>query len=149
MPYITKQDMIDRFTERRLARLTDEVNDDVIHDDTINPAMEFADAKMDEYADRRYEVPIISLSASAIGHLCDIAMYRLHDDQIQDDSPGERTSWRIRYEEAIQWLTDISNGTIPLLDAEGKPVPVDEGETGGVAVVTRKQIYTAEVMSLY
>ncbi len=150
MPHITRDDMIERFSEGRLQALTDHLNGQAIDNDVLNPAMDFASAKLDEFADRRYQLPIANLSKSAVGHLCDIAMYRLHDDQVQSDHEGVRTSWRVRYEEGMQWLELIAEGKIPLLDSGGAELPANQdGPSGGISVVAREQVYTDEVVNKY
>ena len=103
MSYCEEQDLIDRFGEQELIQLTDRTQSGNIDDDVLNRAIADADAEIDSKLSTRYTLPLISVPAILTSYACDIARYRLYDDQIVDVVTE-------RYKQALNWLKDIAEG---------------------------------------
>lgn len=109
MSYATKQQMIDRFSERELVELTDRVQPytEAIVDSVLDRALETADAEVDSYLRGRYVVPVIPAPSLLIDIACDVARWKLCDSIIPDAVQKFR-------DEAISRLRDIARGVIQL-----------------------------------
>lgn len=109
MPYATRQDMIDRYSEVELAQLTDRgsVRADRIVDAVLNRALDDASAEIDGYLAGRYVLPLSPAPANLPLICCDIARYRL-----QINEAGEQV--RARYDAAIKFLTKVATGEIQI-----------------------------------
>jgi len=112
MTYCTKQNMIDRFTEDELIRLTDRPLLLSINDAVLNPAIADAEAEIDSYLSR-YPLPLATVPTVLIRLSCDIARYYLYDDQATEQVTR-------RYDAAVKFLLAVSKGQINLgTDANG------------------------------
>lgn len=109
MSYATKQQMIDRFSERELVELTDRVQPytEAIVDNVLDRAMEAADAEIDSYLRGHYLVPVVPAPVLLIDIACDNARWRLCDELIPETVQKRR-------DEAISRLRDIARGVIQL-----------------------------------
>lgn len=106
MPYCTKQNMIDRFSELELIQLTDRANLDVINDTVLNQALSDADAEINAYL-TAYSLPLSTVPANLVRIAGDIARYYLFDDQATEQV-------KTRYNDAIKYLQMIGKGQISL-----------------------------------
>lgn len=105
MPYATKQNMIDVYTQEALIELTDraEPPTGAINDTVLNLALADADALIDSYISRRYNpalatgTPVLRSKAQAI------AYYILHRGNYPDQI-------RIAFEDAMEFLKAVSMG---------------------------------------
>ena len=105
----TQQDMIDRFSEDEIRRLSDRAEPPAGEIDAAVVARALTDASLliDGYLSGRYQLPIISPPA-LLGQLaCDIARYHLHDDMPTDAVTQ-------RHKDALAHLKLISDGKIKL-----------------------------------
>lgn len=86
MPYATKQAMIDRFGERELVDLTDraEPYTGAIVDAVLDRAMTSADAEVDAALRGRYAVPVDPAPELLVDLACDLARWRLWDNDIPE-----------------------------------------------------------------
>lgn len=117
MPYATRQDMIDRFSEVELVQLTDRgnVRADRIVDAVLNRALDDASAEIDGYLAGRYTLPLSPVPANLALICCDIARYRLQHNEAAE-------AVRERYAAAIKFLTKVATGEIQLgATALGQP----------------------------
>ncbi|MDC8804219.1 DUF1320 domain-containing protein [Halomonas pacifica] len=107
MPYITLQDLQERFSEHEILQLADDGTGQVDQDE-INRAIEDAGGEIDGYvAGGGYAVPLSPVPNIVKSYACDIARYRLYDDAA---SPQVRE----RYEDAIKFLRMVARGEVKL-----------------------------------
>jgi phage gp36-like protein len=138
MSYCTLQDLIDRFAEHEITRLADRDEDGVADADVIDKALADADAEIDAYLAVRYQLPLIEPYPVRLKSLaCDIARYRL-----QDDNPLDEVTER--YKGAIAFLRELANGKAAL---PGMIQP----DTGGLRMAGAKtdddRVFTAATLS--
>lgn len=120
MPYCTRDDMVVRFGEEEIIRLTDHDNSTgVVVDDVLNRALEDAAGEIDGYIAVRHSLPLPQVPAMLIQIACDIARYYLYEDHAHDQV-------RERYEDARRRLEGIAAGRIHL----GLPEPAGSNEAG-------------------
>lgn len=114
MAYATQDDIVDLYSERALY-VADRNGDGVPDTDAVTKALNFAAGEMDTYLAVRYDVPIDPTNDILMQLNVDVALYRLasHADVLTDEL-------RRRYEDAIDLLKRLSNGTAAL-----PPAPVD------------------------
>lgn len=116
--YCTTQDLIDRFGEDELIRLSTEVDSlgefpTTINQTQIDRAIEDANGTIDSYLSGRYILPLSQIPPVLERHACDLARYFLHDR-----SPLEEVT--ARYNAAIRFLEKAASGAITLgVDALG------------------------------
>ena len=115
MEYCSKQDLIDRFDEDELIRLTDRDNLGVINDVVLSQAITDASAEMDLYLSR-FQLSLDDLPSALKSFACDITRYRLYDDQASEQVTK-------RYDGAMKSLLAISQGKISIgKNDSGTPV---------------------------
>lgn len=112
MAYCTAQDVIDRFGEDELIRLTAQANEfgeygTEINQTQLDRALSDASATIDSYLASRYPLPLANALPILNRSACDMVRYFLHDT-----SPLEEVS--TRYKEAIRYLEKVSKGEITL-----------------------------------
>ncbi len=106
MAYATQADLERRFGA---AEVADAGRRDP---ERIARALEDASAEIDAYLGRRYALPLSSVPAVIARIACDIARYRLWDDQAPDEV-------RRRYEDALRFLERVARGEVEI----GVPEP--------------------------
>lgn len=126
MTYVTQQQMIDRFSERELIQLTDRTNKPATTIDDIVVAGAIADAQalVDGYLGKVYQLPLALTPPVLTRISADIARYYLHGKSADKDGPVHRA-----YLEATSWLKDVSLGMVQI-DAEG----VAPAQAGGGSI---------------
>jgi phage gp36-like protein len=107
MPYCTRQNLIDRFTEAELIQLTDRANLGVINDSVLNQAISDADNEINGYIAKH--LPLATVPPRLVKLACDIARYHLYDDLVPDHVQN-------RYRDAVAYLSGVSKGQFPLID---------------------------------
>ncbi len=127
MAYCTKQDMLDRFGQDEIIKLTDRDNLGVINDAVLTLAIDDAGAEIDGYLSK-YLLPLANVPEVLVRNCCDIARYFLYDD-----AAPERVEKR--YEAVRLFLTNVAKGAISLgLDSTGAIPEPNNGavvESGG------------------
>lgn len=125
MNYCSQQDLTERFSATELAQAAPDGNGGI---DAVKVAAAISDAdgEIDGYlASGGYATPLSTVPAIIKGYACDIARYRLYDDE-----PTEIVIKR--YELAIKFLTAVSKGQIRLtangVDLSGQSDVVGEAE---------------------
>lgn len=109
MPYATVADLVTRYGEAEVIDLTDRADppagavDATVADGAIVDAAGEADA----YLGVRYALPVSPVPAHLLTAVCDIARYRLHGNRVTEEV-------RARYEDAVRWLRDVSQGRAAL-----------------------------------
>jgi phage gp36-like protein len=83
----------------------------------IDAAINFATDMIDEYLREQYALPLVSPSKKLVGIACDIARYRLYEDQPTDLVV-------LRYDQALSYLRDVARGLVKLDIGDTAPVPL-------------------------
>ena len=112
MAYATVEDLIQRFGQQELIRLTTPADEPLGGIVVANAELALieASAKMDSYIRKRYRTPM-DVAPPEIAHFCcDIARYDLSTGE--QKTPSEET--RTRFKDAMDWLRDIANGKVTL-----------------------------------
>ena len=107
MSYASLDDLKKKFGQDELIALTDRVNQTTINANIITRALEDADAEINIYLLKRYQLPLSDTFPLLTILACDIARFRLHTTDPSDEV-------RKRYEDAKQMLEDIAQGTYDL-----------------------------------
>ncbi|NBB51499.1 DUF1320 domain-containing protein [Rhizobium sp. CRIBSB] len=117
MAYATLQDLITRFSERRLIQLTDRFDPpaEVIDEAVTAEALKHAADLIDGYVRGAYSLPFASVPPILNGLACDIAWFRLFQEPTDEA--------RKRYDDALRTLRDISTGKIKLPIEGGVEAP--------------------------
>ncbi len=104
--YATVFDLTDRFGEREIEEL---VMSGTSAADMSRSEKALADgaAEIDAYLAGRYELPLAGVPKVLTRLNCDIARYRLWDDQASEEV-------RARYEDAVRFLEAVAKGHIAL-----------------------------------
>lgn len=125
MTYATQTNLTDRYGADVLLELADRDGDDEVDAAVVARALADADALIDSYIARRYELPIATTPPVLVTYAAQIAFYGLHRDRPTDEA-------RRDYEDALVWLKDIAAGRAEL-DVGGSQPPMssDGMETSG------------------
>ncbi len=112
MAYCITQDVIDRFGEDELIRLTAQANEfgeygSEINQTQLDRALSDASATIDSYLASRYPLPLANVLPILNRFACDIVRYFLHDVSPLDEVTN-------RYKDAIRYLEKVSKGDISL-----------------------------------
>jgi len=110
MAYATVADLVARYGEQEIIQLTDRAGTGVIDAAVANAALADATAEIDAYLSRRWQLPLASTPALIRQLCCEIARYRLWEDQASDEV-------RRRYEDAVRLLRDLAAGRADLGEA--------------------------------
>lgn len=134
MAYAVVRDMIDRFGQTEMVRLTTPADQDL--DGVVMPVAEAklddASALIDSYVGKRYRVPMDVAPQVIVRAACILARYDLATGEQRE--PTEQM--RLQRQETIAWLRDIANGNVVLeLD---EVAPSDESYA---QAQTRRPIY--------
>lgn len=129
MPYATKQQLVDRFGEAELIRLTDKnvPRGNWIVDQVLDGAIADADSVIDSHLQSRYTLPLGAVPTVLTRFACDLVRYFLYDDGAPDHV-------KTRYDNAMSFLKAVARGEVNLgLSAAGataKTNDVAQVETG-------------------
>ena len=107
MSYASLDDLKKKFGQDELIALTDRVNQTTINSSIVTRALEDADAEINIYLLKRYQLPLSETFPLLTILACDIARFRLHTTDPSDEV-------RKRYQDAKQMLEDIAHGTYDL-----------------------------------
>ncbi|EKH2095820.1 DUF1320 family protein [Salmonella enterica] len=118
MMYASAQDMRDRYENLDdLLRLpgTDDLNEK-----KLTQALNDAGALADSYLSAKYTLPLAVVPQVLVQHCCVVAFYYLCDQQASEQA-------RDRYREALTWLREVKNGSIPIgVDESGSAPESDD-----------------------
>ena len=113
MPYCTKQNLIDRYSESELIQLTDRAALGVVDDTVLDRCIADADGEIDGYLSPKYGAPLAVVPKAIERIACAITRYYLYDDNVTDQVAT-------LYKDAIAFLKGVANGTISIgIDAVG------------------------------
>ena len=141
MSYATQSDMTERFGAVELAQLSDRVNGTVIDVAVVARALADADAEIDAYLARRYQLPLASTPPVLVRMACDIARYRLYDEAVTE-------AVRVRYNDAVALLKRMASGEVELPAATVLPAPAT-GSANAVLVRTGARQFGLADLSNY
>lgn len=123
MTYATKQDLIDRYGEDELVRLTDTVNapPSTIDDTLIARCLANADAEINGWIAGRYTTPLNPVPQILVEKECVLARYYYH---------RAKATERVRsdYEDAMAWLQNVAKGLVSLGNVAGPTQPASAGK---------------------
>jgi phage gp36-like protein len=136
MAYSAKTDMISLFGETEIIQLTDRDSLGVIDDVILSRAILSADGEIDSYIGAVYELPLPSVSDMLVTASCNITRFRLYSSRATEEV-------KIRYDDTIRWLRDVSRGIATL----GLKITDDQPTNNLVVVSTRTQIFTDDIFS--
>lgn len=132
MSYCTQDDMVARFSEEEIIRLTDHGGlTGAIVPDVLNRSIDDAAGEIDGYLTVRYTLPLPTVPAMLVQISCDIARYYLYDDLATEQV-------RLRYEDARKRLEGIAKGLVNL----GLPAPDSAQEDSLVEFHSGGQVFT-------
>ena len=124
MGYCTQTDIEARYTAEDLRRFADHDGDGAADPGVIAQAIADADAEIDSYLGKRYQVPLRAAPAAVTNASITVAWYRL---ALGRDSVSE--SIDKAYERTLRWLEKVSAGGISIgVD----PAPSAAGGAPGV-----------------
>lgn len=134
--YATIPQMIARFGEIEVLKLSDRLRAGVIDPQVLNDALAEADFEIDPYLAPRHTLPLASTPRILSGFACDIARYRLCGAGVTATD-----EIRNRYKDAVRFLEKVAGGEIGLgLDAGNnmaKPANTVQFSTPGSRVFDR------------
>jgi phage gp36-like protein len=107
MPYCTKADLIERFSEGELLAIAHDATG-AIDDAAVERACDDASGEIDGYVSAAgYQVPLSSVTRIVTAYACDIARYRLYDEHASEQVQK-------RYDDAVKFLRSVSRGEVKL-----------------------------------
>ncbi|HFG4884543.1 TPA: gp436 family protein [Salmonella enterica subsp. enterica serovar Anatum] len=118
MMYASAQDMRDRYDN--LDDLLMQPGTDNLNEKKLTQALNDAGALADSYLSAKYTLPLAVVPQVLVQHCCAIAFYYLCDQQATDQA-------RDRYREALTWLREVKNDSIPIgVDEAGSAPESDD-----------------------
>ncbi|MGB3407089.1 MAG: DUF1320 domain-containing protein [Jannaschia sp.] len=136
MPYVTLEQLEDRYGTSMLVALTDRgaVASGTVDPDTVARVLTDTDAVIDGHISARYVVPVVGTDTLLTDIAGAIAIYKLHRHE-----PDEKVTRD--YKDALASLVSIARGQVRL-SIEGV-VPAETGGTGA-QFVDRERPFTAK-----
>jgi phage gp36-like protein len=134
MAYVTVDDLVRRFGEVEIIRLSTPADQDVdgIVLPVIEQAAEGASAVMDSYIRKRYRTPLDVPPPEVVQKCCDIVRFEL----ATGDGKTCSDEIRARQKDAMGWLLEIARGNV-LLDLE----EVSIGDESYAQATTRRAVF--------
>jgi len=134
MAYATVRDMIERFGQTELVRLTTPADQDMdgIVMAVAEAKLDDASALIDSFIAKRYRVPMDVPPRVIVRAACILARYDLATGEQRE--PTEQM--RLQRQETITWLRDIANGNVVLELDEVAP-----GVESYAQASTRRPVY--------
>jgi len=114
MRYAESSDLILRYGEDEIGRLTDLTGAGIVDIDKCNIVLDDASALIDGYLAGRYPLPLAHVPTALVPICCDIARQRLYGDQCPEQIAK-------RYDAALAFLKSVGKGELALgLAADGE-----------------------------
>lgn len=138
MAYATRQDLIDRFGATEIIQRTDRSNRPAttIDDTVVARALADAQALVDGYIGKVYELPLATVPPVLTKVCCDLARLNLWAGAADKDGPVSRAA-----DAAVAWAKDVARGLVRL-DVAGITPPQASG--GGVKVAGAPKIFSSD-----
>lgn len=127
--YITRKDLVDRFSQREIDRLEANIKNNVDNTDTdpVSTAINDAEDVINGYIAAQNDMPLLIIPSSVSRACSVLARYYLYKDK-----PTEQV--RTDYEDAIRWLEQVSIGRIKLVLEAKQPKPFEDFSSGAFVV---------------
>jgi phage gp36-like protein len=110
MNYAAEADMLTHFGPAQVLIAADRDGDGTADTGVVTDALADASEEIDSYLAARYTLPLVApIPGVLVRVCCDIAMYRM-----SIDGPSMTDEKRVRYEDAIKWLTNLAKGIVTL-----------------------------------
>lgn len=120
MPYATQQHMVDRYGEHEIIELTDRDDTGSINVTVLSQALTDAGDEIDAYVGVRYPLPLSPVPAVLTRIACDIARFRLYDDNTPEEVED-------RYKANIDFLKSVAAGKVTIGPADdGTVIETDD-----------------------
>lgn len=141
MTYATQADMIARFGEEDLIRLTDRADPplEAIDATVLAAAQADAAATIDSFVASRYTLPLSPAPRVLSGVECDLTWFNLQRGRVTEDTQK-------RYDNAMRYLAKVSDGKVSLGPDASNALPA---EAGGVLVTSTDPVFSPETLSDY
>ena len=141
MTYATQADMIARFGEDDLIRLTDRDDPplEAVDATVLAAAQADAAATIDSFVASRYTLPLSPAPRVLAGIECDLAWFNLQRGRVTEDAQK-------RKDDALRFLRDVSAGKASLGPDASNALPA---EAGGVLVTSTDPVFSPETLSDY
>lgn len=110
--YCTKADLLLRFDEDEITRITDVDGNGLIDEDVLQRAIDDASSEIDSYLIGRYALPLVEPPKDLIRKACDMVRFHLYQSRgliEKQDDQIERNYLRI-----IRYLEQVAKGVIDL-----------------------------------
>ena len=109
MSYCTTSDIENRLTQTELRQLTDLDGNGTVNAGVVAAAIARADALIDSYVGRRYDVPLSPVPDVVQNASADLVIYLMQKDRqsVTDDVKKSHDDW-------INWLKDVAKGNATL-----------------------------------
>ena len=121
--YITRDELIDRFGQREIERLENNINDPQAVQTAITDAVDVVNGYLS--AAEALPLPMIPASVKRVAAV--MVRYYLYKDK-----PTEQV--RTDYEDAIRWLEQVSSGKIKLILGIEQDKPIKGFVSGAIVV---------------
>lgn len=140
MAYATKQDLIDRFGAQEIIQRTDRTNRpaSTIDDTVVGRALSDAQALVDGYLGKVYQLPLATVPPVLTKVCCDLARLNLWAGAADKDGPVSRAA-----DAALAWAKDVARGLVRL-DVAGIAPPQASG--AGVQVSGAPKVFSADTL---
>lgn len=143
MPYATVEDLKVRYGENEIVQLLDRDHDGQEDTDVGDTAILEASAEIDSMLATRYRVPLTVTVPWINTACCDLARYRLYDNQAPEVVKERRA-------DTIKHLERISKGLAGLIDESGAvvgdKVATGSSGTGAIYEAPRERIFTDDTL---
>lgn len=140
--YVTQADLVARYGEQDLVRLTDRTNSppSTIDSDVVTAAIGDAESFAQTYIRARYTLPLAEVPAALTRQVAAIAWWNLK-------GPGRATEDdRQAYEDAMRWLEKVGDGKAVLVESDGDQVA---GGKADVRIAGPDRVITSETLEGY
>lgn len=150
MAYCTVAEVLDMFKEDALNALlgTEYIEDPEERRATLTPyvegAIEDADAEIDGYLNKRYDVPVRNPPKVLNKYSKDIAAYNLASRSGIDEDDREKTILT-RYNAAIRFLENVAKGIVEIGD-NGSGSGTEIKAASGFNLKSQKRLFSRESM---
>jgi phage gp36-like protein len=109
MSYAVEADMQTHFGAAEVLIAADRNGDGIADSGVIIDSLADSSAEIDSYLAVRYTLPLASVPSVLVRVCCEITMYR-----ISINGPSMTEEKRVRYEDAVKWLTNLSKGIVTI-----------------------------------
>lgn len=144
MAYCTEADLLLVMSNDLLVAMTDTEGEDVVNADVLARAIADADAEINYYLAGLFDIPISPVPDIVRSFAVNITIYKLSITS----SGGAKDDQKMRYEQIIQKLQDISAGKIRLsaIDQSGSLTPAT---SSNVRYYSGTRVFTESTLSGY